>query len=151
VRALAAAGVGDIWECSHIGGDRFAANLVCLPEGVYFGRVDPATGPGLASDYAVGLLDLDHFRGRSCLPPLVQAAELFVRRATGMRAMSGLVLGAVAPHGDDVADVVFATATATTWRARVERRRAEAALLTCRSDRASSPWEYRLLSLASAE
>ena len=23
----------DVWECSHIGGDRFAANIVILPEG----------------------------------------------------------------------------------------------------------------------
>ena len=151
VRAMAAAGVGDIWECSHVGGDRFAANLVCLPDGVYFGRVSPSVGPGLASDYAVGLLDLDHLRGRSCHPPLVQAAELFVRRATGMRAMSGLVLATVAPVADDVAEVTFATATATTWRARVERRRSPASLLTCQSDRASAPWAYRLLALDSSE
>ncbi|MFN2590013.1 MAG: sucrase ferredoxin, partial [Actinomycetota bacterium] len=42
-RAVAAAlaeAVGDrAWECSHIGGDRFAANLVCFPHGVYYGRV----------------------------------------------------------------------------------------------------------------
>ena len=151
VRAMAAAGIGDIWECSHVGGDRFAANLVCLPEGVYFGRVAPSTGPGLASDYAVGLLDLDHLRGRSCHPPLVQAAELFVRQATGMRAMSGLVLDTVVPVGDDVADVTFTTTTATTWRARVERRRSAASLLTCQSDRASAPWAYRLLALDSVE
>ena len=25
----------------HVGGDRFAGNLVCLPEGLYFGRVGP--------------------------------------------------------------------------------------------------------------
>lgn len=151
VRALAAAGVGDVWECSHVGGDRFAANLVCLPEGVYFGRVEPATGPVLAADYAVGLLDLDHLRGRSCLPPLVQAAELFVRRSTGMRAMSGLVVEAVEPVGVDVADVVFATATSLTWRARVERQRSAAAMLTCHSDRPSSPWEYHLVALDSSD
>ena len=147
VRALAAAGVGDVWECSHIGGDRFAANLVCLPEGVYFGRVDPATGPTLASDYAVGLLDLDHLRGRSCHPPLVQAAELFVRRSTGMRAMSGLVVDGVHLDGDDVAVVTFATATPLRWRARVERRRAPAVVLTCHSDEALPPWEYHLVEL----
>jgi hypothetical protein len=33
---------GRLWECSHIGGDRFAGNLVCLPEGVYYGRLGPA-------------------------------------------------------------------------------------------------------------
>ena len=29
----------DTWECSHIGGDRFTANLVCFPHGVYYGHV----------------------------------------------------------------------------------------------------------------
>ena len=29
----------EAWECSHIGGDRFAANLVCFPHGIYYGRV----------------------------------------------------------------------------------------------------------------
>ena len=27
------------WECSHIGGDHFAANLVALPHGLYYGHV----------------------------------------------------------------------------------------------------------------
>ncbi len=153
VRALAAAGVGDVWECSHIGGDRFAANLVCLPEGVYFGRVDPSTGPTLASDYAVGLLDLDHLRGRSCYPPLVQAAELFVRRASGMRAMSGLVVAAVEPVGADVVDVVFDSSSGPPpWRARVERRRSQVAVvLTCHDDGESRPWDYHLLALEGPE
>ncbi|HEY8557977.1 MAG TPA: sucrase ferredoxin, partial [Actinomycetes bacterium] len=31
-----------VWESSHVGGDRFAGNLVCLPDGHYFGRVGPA-------------------------------------------------------------------------------------------------------------
>ncbi len=148
VRALAAAGVGDVWECSHIGGDRFAANLVCLPEGTYFGRVDPSTGPVLASDYAVGLLDLDHLRGRSCHPTLVQAAELFVRRASGLRAMSALVVTAVRGVHDDVVEVSFATLSATTWRARVSRAPSAAAVpLTCRDEASSCPWEYQLLAL----
>ena len=30
-RALPAAGPADVWECSHLGGDRFAANVLVLP------------------------------------------------------------------------------------------------------------------------
>src|SRR5262249_33076889 len=30
---------GNVWESSHVGGDRFAANLVCFPHGLFFGRV----------------------------------------------------------------------------------------------------------------
>ena len=30
------------WECSHLGGDRFAATMLILPEGLCYGRVDSA-------------------------------------------------------------------------------------------------------------
>ena len=29
------------WQCSHVGGDRFAGNVVILPHGLYYGRVTP--------------------------------------------------------------------------------------------------------------
>ncbi len=149
VRALVGAGVEQVWECSHIGGDRFAANVVCLPEGVYLGRVSPEEGAAVASDYAEGLLSLDHYRGRSCYPTLVQAAELYVRRAASIREIDGLTLVALDPRSPDLADVTFAaTSTARSgrgWRATVSRRRSSAALaLTCRAQDLVRPWEYYL-------
>ncbi|HEX2240915.1 MAG TPA: sucrase ferredoxin, partial [Actinomycetota bacterium] len=47
VARIACAAKPDAWECSHIGGDRFAANLVCFPHGVYYGRVTAAGVQGL--------------------------------------------------------------------------------------------------------
>ena len=38
--ALAAAHPELTWEVSHIGGDRFAANALVLPHGLYYGRLD---------------------------------------------------------------------------------------------------------------
>ncbi len=29
----------NVWECSHVGGDRFAANVVAMPFGIYYGHV----------------------------------------------------------------------------------------------------------------
>lgn len=72
----------DAWECSHIGGDRFAANLVCFPHGIYYGRVTPENVVDLMSAYARGEVSLDHYRGRCCYPFAIQAAEYFLRRAT---------------------------------------------------------------------
>lgn len=77
----------DGWECSHIGGDRFAANLVCFPHGVYYGRVDTGDVLDLMDSYREGRIDLEHYRGRCCFPFPLQAAEYFVRRelaATGL-------------------------------------------------------------------
>jgi hypothetical protein len=71
----------ETWEVSHIGGDRFAPNMLVLPEGLYYGGVDAAMAPGVASVHLLGHLDLDHLRGRSSFPFAVQAAEVAVRRA----------------------------------------------------------------------
>lgn len=148
-RALVAAGVPEVWECSHIGGDRFAANLVFLPEGVYFGRVGAEEGPAVAADYRAGLLTLDRYRGRSCYPPMVQAAELFVRQGSGTRELEGLVLQRVEVIGEHVLEATFLVRAEAVWRARVDRRRSSESLsLTCRSAGRARPWEYRLADLA---
>lgn len=152
VRALVAAGVDQVWECSHIGGDRFAANVVCLPEGVYLGRVGPEEGPAIARDYAAGRLSLDHYRGRSCYPALVQAAESSVRRAAGLNEIDGLALVAVDPLDGDRAEITFARTARPDqwWRARVGRSRSPAArLLTCRATGEARPWTYHLEALIS--
>ena len=151
VRALVGAGMENVWECSHIGGDRFAANVVCLPAGVYLGRVSPEEGPQVLADYSAGRLSLDHYRGRSCYPALVQAAEVYIRRSLHAREADGLALIALDPLSDDRADVTFAGTAASPelagrgWRARVSRRRSSPAMaLTCRSETMARPWEYRL-------
>lgn len=73
--------VGDrVWRASHVGGDRFAANLVCLPHSLYYGRVTPEQALELVNKYEQGELELGSMRGRSCYPKLTQAAEIFVRR-----------------------------------------------------------------------
>ncbi len=41
--ALAADHAERTWECTHLGGHRFAGNLVCLPHGIVYGRV-PSRG-----------------------------------------------------------------------------------------------------------
>ena len=81
--ALSAAYPDHTWEVSHIGGDRFAANVLVLPDGLYYGRVLPQDAAGLAARHLDGHLDLDLLRGRSGLAFPVQVAEVAVRRETG--------------------------------------------------------------------
>lgn len=82
-KALTRAHPDETWEVSHIGGDRFAGNLLVLPEGLYYGRLDPVTALAVAGHHAAGNLDLDHLRGRSGLAMPVQAAEIALRRELG--------------------------------------------------------------------
>jgi hypothetical protein len=81
---------GQTWEVSHIGGDRFAGNLLVLPQGLYFGRLEPDTARGVARLLAAGELDLDHLRGRSGLATPLQAAEAALRRYVDERRLSAV-------------------------------------------------------------
>lgn len=80
----------DVWQCSHIGGDRFAANAVVLPWGLYYGPVEPRDAGALAESVLRNEILIDPYRGRSSMPRTAQAAETFVRRATGLTARDAL-------------------------------------------------------------
>jgi hypothetical protein len=81
-----------VWQSSHLGGDRFAGNVVFLPDGLYYGRVEPGAAWSLLDEYLAGRIDLDHYRGRSAYTFSEQAAELAVRRITGLRGIGDLRL-----------------------------------------------------------
>ncbi|MBL8931072.1 MAG: sucrase ferredoxin [Kineosporiaceae bacterium] len=72
--SLAARGDWDVWETSHLSGDRFAANLLLLPTGDLFGRLDPTSAAGVVDAFRVGELVLGHHRGRFGRPVIEQAA-----------------------------------------------------------------------------
>ena len=145
VRALRDSGV-DVWECSHIGGDRFAANVVCLPTGVYFGRVPPDDAQRILREHDDGILDLDCYRGRSCYPPLMQAAELFARQHLGERRLDALHFRtATTSHSGAV--VVLEHEGTRLIEVDVARERGPLEQLTCSDGPASRPWRYRLLAI----
>jgi hypothetical protein len=79
-----------VWECSHVGGDRFAANVVMLPDSIYFGRVTVDRVDALLDGFAESQLDLDLYRGRSTLSYAAQAAEYFTRRELSLTAVDAV-------------------------------------------------------------
>ena len=81
--AIAARYPESTWECSHLGGDRFAATMLVLPEGLCYGRVDSTDAAHLVALHVDGRLDNEFLRGRTSLPHAVQAAQYFARRASG--------------------------------------------------------------------
>jgi len=89
-----------VWQATHIGGDRFAGNVVCLPQGLYFGRVDDEDVRPLLDSYFAGEIRLDRYRGRSAHTFVVQAAERFVREATGLTGIDAVVLAGVRAQED---------------------------------------------------
>ena len=75
------------WQCSHVGGDRFAANVVILPHGLYYGHVTPDNAVAIARRHLEGRVTLESLRGRSTFAPAVQAAEHFARVESGLEAI----------------------------------------------------------------
>jgi hypothetical protein len=76
-----------VWETTHVGGDRFAANVVCLPDGTYHGGTDIDSAATVGAAAVAGHVSLPQYRGRCGLPDAVQSAEWFVRRETGVTAV----------------------------------------------------------------
>jgi hypothetical protein len=149
MRALAEADAPDVWECSHVGGDRFAANVVCLPEGIYYGRVEPERADRLVADYRKRLLDLDHYRGRSCYGPLVQAAEAFGRAHLGEQHIDRMSVLASDQRPDRSVAVRLQQRDGATLEVVVARERSEGPVpMTCHGG-PGVPWHYRLVEIGS--
>ena len=111
----------DVWESSHIGGDRFAANVVVLPRSLYFGRCQPDSVVALLDDVEAGHIDLTYYRGRSVYRLAEQAAEHFVRAEFGLTGTDDV---AIEPGGTDVhvVHVVHPTGDGDGDRAELEVR-----------------------------
>lgn len=65
---------GAVWETTHLGGDRFSGNVVILPEGSQYGRLDGDNAPQVVLDHIDGRVDLDRWRGRCSWHPAAQVA-----------------------------------------------------------------------------
>lgn len=74
-QSLAAQRPAQVWESTHVGGHRFAANLVLLPHGLYYGPVDTARAVAAISAYERGAIVPERYRGRAGQPHDAQAAE----------------------------------------------------------------------------
>ena len=71
------------WRTTHVGAHRFAANLVMLPEGIYYGRVNGGNLGDVVSSHLRGEIFLDCYRGRSCYSQSSQVSDYFLRKETG--------------------------------------------------------------------
>ncbi|MFL6128071.1 MAG: sucrase ferredoxin [Mycobacteriales bacterium] len=97
-RALADAAPGQVWETTHLGGDRFAGNVLVLPDGYLYGHVTAASAGRVAAAAAAGQVLPDLLRGRTSVGMRAQVAEIAVRRVTGLHG-----LDEVEPLGGDPA------------------------------------------------
>jgi hypothetical protein len=109
--ALATAYPDRTWECSHIGGDRFSANVVVLPHSLFYGHVSPAEAVDVVRQYDEGVVVPDLLRGSGAFNPAVQAAQHFARTAGHSPALGNLLPQAVDPLGDNRWRILLASTT----------------------------------------
>ena len=145
--ALAVHEPASTWEVSHIGGDRFAGNLLVLPEGLYYGRLDAANVASVAAAHRAGQLMLPLLRGRSSQPFDVQAADWYLRGKLRRGGMRDLALVS-RRHEDDLTWVDFDVLEAGRWRVLVRGKHAAPATLTCSSGTESAAPFYELVEAA---
>lgn len=105
--ALARRYPGRTWEVSHVGGDRWAANLLVLPDGYLHGHLTPDEAGVVAARALAGHVHPDHLRGRtSARTPWEQCAEIALRRHTGLLGLDAVTALGPGQGGESVRTVL---------------------------------------------
>jgi hypothetical protein len=151
-RALPAPRPTDVWECSHLGGDRFAANVLVLPHGFYYGQV-PDDGAELVTAHDRGQVALSWLRGRAGVPPPGQAAQQDARAELGLLGVDDLpvvdVQALTAPGAEIERWTVTMAGPDGNVVATVESRpSARTDLLTCRATHPAHTRTWHVLALS---
>jgi len=89
-QALAARYPGQVFRTTHVGGHRFAANLVILPHGLYYGPVGLAEAMAAIGAYERGAVTPGRYRGRAGQPRPTQEAEYEALVRTGSLPVAAL-------------------------------------------------------------
>ena len=96
-----------VMQTSHVGGHRFAANMVCLPHGIYYGRVSPDDAIAIVRNYQDGNIYLKNYRGRAIYPAIAQAADFYLRDQTNEMRLDVYQLESMMDLGAGNWDVIF--------------------------------------------
>jgi len=91
-RRLECAGVPPqrVWECSHIGGHRFAPVGLQLPHGWVHGRFDVDDAAAIFADAQAGRVSISTARGRSSQDQPSQIAEIAARELTNIASIDSI-------------------------------------------------------------
>lgn len=129
-----------VWQSTHVGGDRFAGNLVSLPDGVYYGRVEPGEAWPVLEAALRREIHLPHYRGRSCHSFPAQAAERAVREKTEMLGVGDTSVVSVVSAEDGWRAVV--RAAGVDYAVDVRREEGAPTHLTCSTEQLRRPKRY---------
>ena len=120
-----------VWQTSHVGGHRFAANVVWLPHGLYLGRLAAGDMPALGDAVRAGRIRLAHLRGRASYPAAAQAAAAVLYERLGLNSLGAVTLVAVAEGDSDGATIVRLRSAGAEHELRVRSEPAPAIITSC--------------------
>lgn len=140
--ALARLRPESVWECSHVGGDRFAANVVAMPHGLYYGRVGVERAAELMAAHERGDVLPDLLRGRTTLPPAAQAAVAHVREVLDEPRIDALSTAGTLHLGDGRWQVRVRAATRTLMVSVRAGAGQDPGMLTCHARNTAHPPEF---------
>jgi len=112
-RAIVGITDADLWECSHLGGHRFAATGLLLPWGYVYGRLDAEQVARILRDARAGHISLDGLRGRSSLSPDAQVADIAARVVSRFRSPDDLAVVDESTTGPGLVEVTMAASDGT--------------------------------------
>jgi len=133
-----------VWECSHVGGDRFAANVLVAPSGLLYGSVPEDRVDALVATTDAGRVLPELLRRRTGWPPEAQAALAGVLTAEPGRDFRTVRFRA-AEHNDDGPTEIQLEVDGIPRTVQVEVSRSTPHRLTCQATRAASVRTYRPL------
>lgn len=139
-----------VWECSHLGGDRFAANVLVLPVGLLYGRVLPLAAAEFVEAAEAGEVIGALLRGRVGLASPAQAALAFAHDHLALRRRRDLQIENTSPVVDRHATVRMRTPHGRI-DVTVQIERVDADGLTCANPRPNQYLRYRPTSIVPVE
>lgn len=116
----------ELWECTHLGGDRFAANAFGFPWAHMYGRLRPEHALSLLEHVASGRVYVPAYRGSMLYSGVRQLAEAVGQAECSERRRDATVtVGAVVEQSQGRADVEVEIGEASTLLVRCVRRQYE--------------------------
>ncbi|WP_181775513.1 sucrase ferredoxin [Amycolatopsis pittospori] len=116
---------GRSWEVSHVGGDRWAGNLLVVPDGFLHGQLNPAEAALVAKSALRGQVEPDQLRGRtSARTAWSQFAEIAIRRQTNLSGLDDVIAVQEEPLLESDARVVTVRGGEDFYSVTVRRRSA---------------------------
>jgi hypothetical protein len=135
--ALAEAHRDLVWECTHVGGHRFAANVVLPLDGTYYGRIEAEIAVDLVDAHVEkSEISAEHVRGFSWMEPAAQTVAVEAHRRWGPAGADDVESASIVALGPDRwrVELTGGEILPSSITAEVERVAGPSARLSCLAD-----------------